>query len=45
MDIQAAIKQLIQRQDFSHDQMSDVMNQIMTGNATPAQIGGFLIGL
>lgn len=45
MDIQAAIKQLIQRHDFSHDQMSDVMNQIMTGNATPAQIGGFLIGL
>lgn len=45
MDIQAAIKQLIQRQDFSHDEMSDVMNQIMTGNATPAQIGGFLIGL
>lgn len=45
MDIQAAIKQLIQRHDFSHDEMSDVMNQIMTGNATPAQIGGFLIGL
>ena len=45
MDIQAAIKQLILRQDFSHDQMTDVMNQIMTGNATPAQIGGFLIGL
>lgn len=45
MDIQAAIKQLIQRHDFSHDEMSDLMNQIMTGNATPAQIGGFLIGL
>jgi anthranilate phosphoribosyltransferase len=45
MDIQAAIKQLIKREDFSHDEMSDVMNQIMTGNATPAQIGGFLIGL
>lgn len=45
MDIQAAIKQLILRQDFSHAQMAEVMNQIMTGNATPAQIGGFLIGL
>ncbi len=45
MDIQAAIKHLIQQQDLNHDEMSDVMNQIMTGNATPAQIGGFLIGL
>jgi len=45
MDIQAAIKQLVQRQDFSKADMSAVMTQIMTGNATPAQIGGFLIGL
>lgn len=45
MDIQAALKLVIQRQDLSAEQMRDVMNQIMTGNATPAQIGGFLIGL
>lgn len=45
MDIQAAIKHLLQHEDFSHQQMTDVMTQIMTGNATPAQIGGFLIGL
>lgn len=45
MDIQAAIKQVIQHHDFDHDEMSDVMHQIMTGNATSAQIGGFLIGL
>lgn len=45
MDIQAALKLITQRQDLSAEQMRDVMNQIMTGQATPAQIGGFLIGL
>lgn len=45
MDIQAALKLVTQRQDLNAEQMRDVMNQIMTGNATPAQIGGFLIGL
>lgn len=45
MDIQAALKLVTQRQDLNAEQMRDVMNQIMTGHATPAQIGGFLIGL
>lgn len=45
MDIQAALKLVTQHQDLDREQMRDVMNQIMTGNATPAQIGGFLIGL
>lgn len=45
MDIQAALKLVTRRQDLTAEQMRDVMNQIMTGNATPAQIGGFLIGL
>jgi anthranilate phosphoribosyltransferase len=45
MDIQAALKLVTQHQDLSAEQMRDVMNQIMTGHATPAQIGGFLIGL
>lgn len=40
-----AIKQVMQRQDLSDQQMSAVMQQIMTGQATDAQIGGFLIGL
>lgn len=40
-----AIKQVMQRQDLSDPQMSAVMQQIMTGQATDAQIGGFLIGL
>lgn len=40
-----AIKQVMQQQDLSEQQMIAVMQQIMTGQATDAQIGGFLIGL
>ena len=45
MDIQAAIKAVIARQDLSSDEMSSVMQQIMTGECSAAQIGGFLVGL
>ena len=45
MDIQAAIKMVIAGQDLSAEDMSAVMQQIMTGECTPAQIGGFLVGL
>ena len=45
MDIQAAIKAVIARQDLSGDEMKSVMQQIMTGECTPSQIGGFLVGL
>ncbi len=45
MDMKQAINQVIARQDLSAEQMSDVMQTIMTGGATPAQIGGFLVGL
>ena len=45
MDIQAAIRAVTERRDLSGDDMKDVMRAIMTGQATPAQIGGFLIGL
>lgn len=45
MNLPSAIKSVIQRQDLSTDQMSAVMQTIMTGEATPAQIGGFLVGL
>ena len=45
MDIQQAIAAVVDRQDLTSDQMRLVMNDIMTGKATPAQIGGFLIGL
>jgi anthranilate phosphoribosyltransferase len=45
MNLQAAIKHVIARQDLTSNDMVDIMNQIMTGEATPAQIGGFLVGL
>ena len=45
MDIQAAIKAVIARQDLSSDEMRSVMQQIMTGECTASQIGGFLVGL
>ncbi len=45
MDIQTAIKSMIARQDLSGDDMTSVMRQIMTGECTPVQIGGFLVGL
>ncbi|MFT6916903.1 MAG: anthranilate phosphoribosyltransferase [Motiliproteus sp.] len=45
MHIQAAIKALTERQNLTAEQMQAVMGAIMTGEATPAQIGGFLIAL
>lgn len=45
MDIRSAIAAIIERQDLTANEMHDVMHGIMTGDATPAQIGGFLIGL
>ncbi len=45
MDIQTAIKTVIAGQDLDRQEMTEVMQQIMTGECTPAQIGGFLVGL
>lgn len=45
MQMQAAIQQAIDGKDFTGEQMTAVMNQIMTGEATPSQIGGFLVAL
>lgn len=45
MDMQAAIRKVTERQDLTVDEMQQVMRIIMTGKATQAQIGGFLIGL
>jgi len=45
MNIQAAIQSVLDKKDLSSDEMNQVMKIIMTGEATPAQIGGFLIGL
>ena len=45
MEIQSAINRIIDNIDLENDDMQSVMNYIMRGEATPAQIGGFLIGL
>jgi anthranilate phosphoribosyltransferase len=45
MDIQSAIRRVTERQNLSQDEMMAVMRAIMTGECTPAQIGGFLVGL
>ncbi len=45
MNIQQAIAAVVAHVDLTTDDMTEVMRQIMTGEATPAQIGGFLIGL
>lgn len=45
MDMQAAIHRVTEKQNLSSAEMNQVMRIIMTGEATPAQIGGFLIGL
>ena len=39
------IAKLIQRKDLSAVEAQDAMQTIMTGQATPAQIGGFLVAL
>jgi anthranilate phosphoribosyltransferase len=43
--MQAAIRAVTERRNLSTEQMSAVMRLIMTGEATDAQIAGFLIGL
>lgn len=45
MLIQEAINAVIERQDLSEQNMSDVMHAIMTGDALPTQIAGFLVAL
>jgi anthranilate phosphoribosyltransferase len=45
MDIKEAIGRVVDRLDLAGEDMEAVMRQIMTGAATPIQIGGFLAGL
>jgi anthranilate phosphoribosyltransferase len=45
MNIQQAIQTVVERRDLTSGQMTEVMRQIMTGEATDSQIGGFLIAL
>ena len=45
MNMQEAIAKVIDGDDLRRDEMTDVMNQIMSGGATDTQIGAFLIAL
>jgi anthranilate phosphoribosyltransferase len=45
MDMQTAIRAVTERHDLDSEAMRSVMRLIMTGQATPAQVGGFLVGL
>ena len=45
MDIKQALDVVVLGKNLSASEMRDVMRQIMTGNATEAQIGGFLVAL
>ncbi len=45
MDIKTAIGKIVTGLDLSEDEMISVMNQVMEGAATPAQIGSFITGL
>ena len=45
MDIQSAIRAVVERRDLDGTQMTAVMHDVMSGGCTPAQVGGFLVGL
>jgi anthranilate phosphoribosyltransferase len=45
VDLKLAIAKVIDRHDLSGEEMTSVMQAIMTGGATPAQIAGFLVAL
>jgi anthranilate phosphoribosyltransferase len=43
--IHHALQELLERRDLTRDESREVMDSVMRGEATPAQIGGFLIAL
>jgi anthranilate phosphoribosyltransferase len=43
--IQQALQQVLDGRDLTRDETREVMGEIMAGEATPAQIGGFLVAL
>ncbi|HEV7719238.1 MAG TPA: anthranilate phosphoribosyltransferase [Arsenicitalea sp.] len=45
MDIKAALQKIGARKDLTGEEMRGVMNIIMSGEATPSQIGAFLMGM
>src|SRR5258707_9194334 len=45
MSIQQAISKISKRHHLTQEEAEAAMDEIMAGNATPAQIGGYLMGL
>ncbi|MFV1873806.1 MAG: anthranilate phosphoribosyltransferase [Oleiphilus sp.] len=45
MEMNQALEKLVNKQDLSTAEMKSVMQKIMTGETTHAQIGGFLVAL
>lgn len=45
MNIKQAIGRVVENRDLSRDEMVEVMREVMTGSATPAQIAGLLVAL
>ena len=45
MTLQQALNHLVAGEHLTRDQMRTVMMQVMTGEATPAQIGAWLVAL
>lgn len=45
MDMRSALARVVEKQNLTTEEMSDVMRQIMTGQCEEAQIGGFLVAL
>src|SRR4051812_27907606 len=43
--IKKAIAKIVENIDLSEGEMIEVMNQVMSGEATPAQIGSFITAL
>lgn len=45
MNIQQAVSALVESKDLNTEEMISAMREVMTGEATPAQIGAFLVAL
>jgi len=43
--MQTVLQKVLDKKNLSSGEMRDVMRKVMTGGATPAQVGGFLVAL